>query len=336
VGVIEKRKLTTPFGDPSDEFVICKIGGVKVIFLPRHGKGHRYNPTEVNYRANVFGMKMLGAQWIIAVTAVGSLQEEIVPGDMVIIDSFIDRTQHRQHTFFEEGIVAHVQFGNPMCEALRGMLLEACKEQGITTHDGGAYVNMEGPAFSTKAESNMHRDFKAKVIGMTNIAEARLAREAEISFATVAMATDYDCWREGHDSVTVEEVVATAKANVGKAKAIIKSVIPKVAAFEGPCPMHQALKGAIMTAPEAIPAGRAKELECLVKKYVTIPEDAKAPSREDPIMVLKADLAKFQAEHSLMKQELEAINKNFPGLAMAAAVGGVLALGAVLVMGRLK
>ena len=186
----------------------------------------------------------------------------------------------RQHTFFEEGIVAHVQFGHPFCDTLRGMLLEVCKEQSITCHDGGTYVNMEGPAFSTVAESNMHRQFGAKVIGMTNIAEARLAREAEISFATVAMATDYDCWHPDHGSVTVEMVVATATKNVGKAKSIIKNVISKIAAYDGPPPAHEALKGAIMTAPDAIPPARAKELECLVKKYVKVPDGPAPPSNK--------------------------------------------------------
>jgi 5'-methylthioadenosine phosphorylase len=289
---VREEKITTPFGDPSDSYFIGKLGNVECVFLSRHGRGHKFNPSEVNYRANIFGMKKLGVEWIVAVSAVGSLQEEIVPGHMVIIDQFIDRTQHRQHTFFEKGIVAHVGFDKPLCSTLRGFLLDACKDVGAIYHDGGCYVNMEGPAFSTIAESNMHREFGAKVIGMTNLAEARLAREAEISFATVAMATDYDCWRPGHDAVTVEMVVATAIKNVGMAKKVLSAVIPKIAAYNKPNPHANALKGAIMTAPNAIPPGRAKELEILVKKYVDVPAGPAPTSSscgalEDEVKALK-------------------------------------------------
>jgi 5'-methylthioadenosine phosphorylase len=296
-GMTDEReeKLTTPFGDPSDSYFIGKLGDVECVFLSRHGRGHKYNPSEVNYRANIYGMKKLGVEWIIAITAVGSLQEEIVPGHVVIIDQFIDRTQHRQHTFFEKGIVAHVGFDKPMCSTLRGFLLEACKDVGATYHDGGCYVNMEGPAFSTIAEPNMHREFGAKVIGMTNMAEARLAREAEMSLATVAMATDYDCWRPGHGAVTAEMVVATAIKNVGMAsKKILIAAIPKISAFNKPSPHANALKGAIMTAPNSIPPARAKELEVLVKKYVTIPSGpaptSSSGSVEDEVKALKVHI----------------------------------------------
>ena len=276
-----KVALKTPFGEPSDSFILGTLGNVELVFLPRHGVGHRYNPSEVNYRANVWGMKKLGVSWIIAVSAVGSLREEVVPGDMVLIDSFIDRTFKRQNTFFENGVVGHVQFGEPICKELREMLLAACEESGLEqlsaegdaarvaeresktaagkkcVHMGGTYANMEGPAFSTVAESNMHRMFGARVVGMTNLAEARLAREAEIAFATVAMSTDYDCWREGHDAVTVEDVVRTAKANVGVAKQIVANVVPKIAAYHEkhggrPAYIANALDGAIMTAPACV------------------------------------------------------------------------------------
>ena len=275
---VRRIKVNTPFGEPSDRYIIGSLGGVELVFLPRHGVGHRYNPSEVNYRANIWGMKYLGVKWIIAVSAVGSLREEVVPGDMVLIDSFIDRTYKRQNTFFEDGIVGHVQFGEPMCEELRAMLLKACqvnnlheldekaseearvaKRKSIETqggkcvHMGGTYVNMEGPAFSTVAESNMHRQFGARVIGMTNLAEARLAREAEIAFATVAMSTDYDCWRPGHDAVTVEDVVKCAMANVALVKKIIASVVPMIAEHgEPPAHITNALQGAVMTAPHCI------------------------------------------------------------------------------------
>lgn len=229
------------------------------------------NTLQVNYRANVFGMKVLGVDWLLGVSAVGSLQEEIVPGQMVAVDQFIDRTISRPNTFYEEGIVGHVPFAEPICPTFREMLLKACKAAGATVHDGGIYVNMEGPAFSTKAESNLYRSWGARVIGMTALVEAKLAREAEMSYALMAMATDYDCWRDGHDAVTVEEVVATVKANVATAKKVIKEIAPLVKQFKGPCPQENVLRGAIMTAPDAIPAGRARALAPLVRKYVTIP-----------------------------------------------------------------
>ncbi len=196
--------LKTPFGDPSDEYLIGRLQNAELVFLPRHGRGHRFNPSEVNYRANIFGMKMLGVSWIISVSAVGSLQEEVVPGQIVLINQFIDRTKTRDATFFEKGIVAHVGFSEPICGVLHDYLEESCKEAKVVYHKQGTYVNMEGPAFSTIAESNLYRSWNATVIGMTALTEAKLAREAEISYAVIAMATDYDCWREGHDAVTVE------------------------------------------------------------------------------------------------------------------------------------
>ena len=266
-----REQVDTPFGAPSGDYLIGRLDdlpGVELVFLPRHGEGHRLNPSEVPYRANIFGMKVLEVSWIISISAVGSLQEEIVPGHMVIIDQFIDRTKGRASTFFDDGIVAHVGFGDPVCGTLRQYLLRAARQAGATVHDGGTYVCMEGPAFSTRAESNLYRSWGAKVIGMTNLPEAKLAREAEISYATVAMSTDYDCWHEGHDDVTVEQVVAVARANVAVAKQIIRNAVPLIAAHDGPAPMSSALAGAIMTAPTAIPPERRDDLAPLVCKYL--------------------------------------------------------------------
>jgi len=238
------------------------------VFLARHGRDHQFNPSEVPYRANIFAMKALDVSWIISVSAVGSLQMEVEPGHMVIIDQFIDRTKNRPSTFFDNGIVAHVGFGDPVCTTLRAYLLAAAQDAGATVHDGGTYVCMEGPAFSTRAESNMYRSFGARVIGMTNLPEAKLAREAEISYATIAMSTDYDCWHEGHDDVTVEQVVRVARQNVSVARKIIKSAVPRIAAHSGPCPQANALAGAIMTRLSAIPADRREALAPLVAKYL--------------------------------------------------------------------
>ncbi len=257
---VREEWVDTPFGSPSDHYILGRLGDVEMVFLPRHGRGHRYNPSEVNYRANVFGMKKLGVGWIISVSAVGSLKEEIAPGHVVVIDQFIDRTRGRPSTFFEGGIVAHVGFGDPVCPVLRGILLEAAREAGATVHDGGTYVNMEGPAFSTRAESQLYRSWGASVIGMTNLTEARLAREAEISYATLAMATDYDCWYEGHDDVTVEQVIAVLRANVDTARRIIRLAAPKVAAHDGSPPMGRALANAIISDPAALSPERRAAL----------------------------------------------------------------------------
>ncbi len=268
---ITEHTIDTPFGAPSSPLVVGRLAGVdgvELVFLARHGRDHQFNPSEVPYRANLFAMKTLGVSWIISVSAVGSLQMEVEPGHMVIIDQFIDRTKNRPSTFFDNGIVAHVGFGDPVCPTLRSYLLEAAKEVGATVHDGGTYVCMEGPAFSTRAESNMYRSFGARVIGMTNLPEAKLAREAEISYATIAMSTDYDCWHEGHDDVTVEQVVRVARKNVSVARQIIKATVPRIAAHEGPNPQCNALAGAIMTKLSAIPAERREALAPLVSKYL--------------------------------------------------------------------
>jgi 5'-methylthioadenosine phosphorylase len=264
-------EVDTPFGKPSAPLLCGSFEGVdaELFFLPRHGRGHVFNPSEVPYRANIFAMKKLGVEWIISVSAVGSLREQIVPGHVVLIDQFIDRTKsNRPCTFYENGIVAHVGFADPVCETLRGFLLEAAKESGATAHDGGTYVCMEGPAFSTRAESHLYRSWGANVIGMTNVTEAKLAREAEISYATIAMSTDYDCWHEGHDDVTVEQVVAVINANVSQARKIIRNAIPKILSHDGPAPYSDALAFAIMTSKEKIPSERIEELRPLVGKYL--------------------------------------------------------------------
>ncbi len=249
---VREERLLTPFGDPSDAYTIGKVVGqdAELVFLPRHGRGHRYLPTEVNYRANVWGMKQLGVDWIISVSAVGSLQEEVVPGHVVVIDQFIDRTKGRHSTFYGNGAVGHIAFGDPVCGHMRGFLLAAANDAGATVHDGGTYVCMEGPAFSTRAESNLYRSWGARVIGMTNLPEAKLAREAGISYATLAMATDYDCWHEGHDDVTVDAVMAVVRANVAMSRRIIRAAVPHILSFDGPAPFAGTLKNSMMSSPE--------------------------------------------------------------------------------------
>lgn len=265
---VREERVSTPFGDPSDACIIGKFGDVELVFLPRHARGHKLTPTEVPYRANIYALKQLGCGWIISVSAVGSLREEIVPGHVVVVDQFIDRTRSRASTFFEKGIVAHVSFGDPVCGVLRKHLLASCEEVGATYHDGGTYVVMEGPAFSTRAESNLYRSWGASVIGMTNLPEAKLAREAEISYATLALATDYDCWHPHHDQVSVENVVAVMQANVALAQRILKAAIPRIAAHPGEPPMANALRHAIMTAPDAVDPERRRALDLLVRKYL--------------------------------------------------------------------
>lgn len=248
---IEEVVLATPFGDPSDAFVVGRLDGVRMVFLPRHGRGHKISPTEINYRANIWGMKRLGVNRILGVGAVGSLKEDIPPGDFVAVDQFIDRTRHRADTFFEGGVVAHVMFGDPVCSSLRGVLRDAAAESGVKVHDGGTYVCMEGPAFSTRAESLMYRGLGADVIGMTNLQEAKLAREAEICYATLAMSTDYDCWYEGHDDVTVDAILAVMAKNVGFAREAVRLAAPRAMAL-GECGCHKSLETAILTSRDAI------------------------------------------------------------------------------------
>ena len=269
-GLSDVREVVveTPFGEPSDALMAGKLGDTQLYFLPRHGRGHRFTPSEVNYRANIWALKAQGVQWILGVSAVGSLREDIVPGHCVIIDQYIDRTRGRPNTFFGDGVVAHVAFGDPICEGLRGYLLQAARQEGATVHDRGTYVCMEGPAFSTRAESNLYRSWGADVVGMTNLPEAKLAREAEISYATLAMATDYDCWYAGHDDVTVDQVIAVLRANASLAARILRNAIPRIAAHEGPNPMHDALATALITPRELIGPEQVEALGPILSKYV--------------------------------------------------------------------
>ena len=264
---VEEIRVETPFGDPSDAIIKGTLGDVTMLFVPRHGRGHVYTPSEVPYAANLWALKKLGAQWCISVSAVGSLQMEIVPGHVVIIDQFIDRTKGiRKSTFFGDGIVGHVAFGDPVSPVLRNILLTASKEAGATVHDGGTYVCMEGPAFSTRAESELYRSWGAKVIGMTNIPEAKLAREAEIAYATVALATDYDCWHPDHDDVSVDQVIETVNKNAKLAKDIIALAAKMVPTEPDPL-VEGACKFAVMTRPDLLPADQKKALEPLLGKY---------------------------------------------------------------------
>jgi 5'-methylthioadenosine phosphorylase len=264
---VREIELSTPFGAPSDAYVTGRLGGVRMVFLPRHGRGHRISPSEINFRANVWGLKQLGVTRILSVSAVGSMREDIVPGDFVVIDQFFDRTRHRADTFFGGGVVAHVMFADPVCSRLRKTLLEAGRALGLRMHDGGTYVNMEGPQFSTRAESRIYRQWGVDVIGMTNLQEAKLAREAEICYATIAMATDYDCWHEGHDDVTVEGILAVMHKNIGNAKKLILHAAPKLAP-QGDCPDASALKHAIMTDKSRIPDDARLRLQLLIGRYV--------------------------------------------------------------------
>ena len=266
VGEVE---VDTPFGNPSDKFIVGELEGVKVAFLPRHGRGHRLTPTELPFRANIYAMKLLGVEYILSVSAVGSLQEKYKPTEMVIPDQFFDRTRARAHesTFFGNGIVAHVPMAHPVCDELGDIIEESCKAVGVTTHRGGTYLCMEGPAFSTKAESNVYRQWGMDIIGMTNLQEAKLAREAEIAYATLALVTDYDCWHEGHDSVTIEMVIEYLNKNVRNAQLILKDAVKRVAAKQTPNQYHDAIKNAIFTAPNLWPAETAKKLEAIIGKY---------------------------------------------------------------------
>lgn len=263
---VEEIAVSTPFGDPSDRFVSARLGDVRLLFLPRHGRGHRFTPSEVPYRANLWALKKLGADWCISVSAVGSLREEIVPGHVVIVDQFIDRTKDRPSTFFGDGIVGHVAFGDPVSPVLAAILADAAVEAGATVHRGGTYVCMEGPAFSTRAESNLYRSWGASVIGMTNLPEAKLAREAEIAYATLALATDYDCWHEGHDAVTVDAVIATLTANVNLARKTVKLAAGRVPDAKDPL-VDGACRHAVMTARDRIPKERLAALEPILGRY---------------------------------------------------------------------
>ncbi len=268
-GLTSKKwvKVKTPFGDPSDEVLTGRLCGRDVVFLPRHARGHRVLPSELNHRANIWAMKKLGVEFIISVSAVGSLQAKYKPCDIVVIDQFFDRTKNSAgHTLFGNGIVAHVAFADPICEELRKLLLKSAKKCKAKAHDGGTYVNMEGPAFSTRAESLNNKKMGFDVIGMTNLGEAKCAREAEIAYATLAMVTDYDCWKTDEAHVTVEMVISNLMKNASKAKEIIREVLPQIPKkAEWPC--HSALKDAIMTQRSAWPKTTAKNLAPVLVKY---------------------------------------------------------------------
>jgi 5'-methylthioadenosine phosphorylase len=268
IKVIKEVSLATPFGKPSDKFVIGESAGKEVVFLPRHGRGHRLLPSEVNYRANVFGMKKLGVEKIISVTACGSLREDFKPLDFVLPDQFVDRTnQARKMTFFGNGIVAHTAFGEPICRKTMERVYACVKGLGLNVHKTGSYLNMEGPVFSTKAESNLYRSWGMDIIGMTNMAEAKLAREAEICYTTLASVTDYDCWYESKEEVSMDMVIQNFKQNVETSKKIIRQLI-KDMPMERDCGCGSALKYAFATDPKVIPAKTKKDLKLIIGKYI--------------------------------------------------------------------
>jgi 5'-methylthioadenosine phosphorylase len=260
-------RVRTPFGHPSDELLTGEIQGRPVAFLPRHGRRHSILPSELNHRANIYALKKLDVAWIVSVSAVGSLQRKYRPRDIVLPDQFLDRTKASStHTFFGRGIVAHVAFAHPVCMELQKLLLTACRGLKLRAHDGGTYVNMEGPAFSTLAESRANHHAGHDVIGMTNLGEAKCAREAEIAYATMAMVTDYDCWNEAEDHVTVSMVIENLRANSAAAKAVVQAVIPKIPQEPG-WECHSALRNAIMTPPEAWPGATFRQLRLLLGRY---------------------------------------------------------------------
>lgn len=263
---ITEIKVDTPFGDPSDKYIAGKLAGIDIVFLPRHARGHTIMPTELNYRANIYGMKKLGVERIISISAVGSFKEGLKPLDIVLPDQFVDRTnQARKTTFFGKGIVAHISFAEPVCADLRNIIYDAGKDMGLTIHDKGTYLNMEGPAFSTKAESLLYKSWGMDIIGMTNMPEARLAREAEICFATVAFITDYDCWHE--EIVTIDMVIENLTKNVETAKNLIKKTVPLLTGKRN-CQCKDALKYAIVTNKKLIPGSIKKNLDVIIGKYV--------------------------------------------------------------------
>src|SRR5258705_5027889 len=266
---VEEVKVNTPFGQPSDSFIIGTLENERVAFLLRHGRGHRVTPTEVPFRANIYALKLLGVERILSASAVGSLQEKYAPLDMVIPDQFFDRTRGRVHesTFFGEGIVAHVSFAHPVCGALGDVLEESCRSAAIKVHRGGTYLCMEGPAFSSVAESNVYRSWGMDIIGMTNLQEAKLAREAEICYATLALVTDYDCWHPGHDAVSVETVIEYLNKNVRNAQTIMRETVKRLRNADRVCRCGTALKNAIFTAPNLWPGATTKKLEAIIKKY---------------------------------------------------------------------
>jgi 5'-methylthioadenosine phosphorylase len=268
-GLTDTREIRvkTPFGEPSDALVVGKLEGKRVAFLARHGRGHRFMPSELNFRANIYAMKLLGVQRIISVSAVGSLKEDLRPGEFLVVDQFVDRTKGRPSTFFGNGIVAHVTFDKPTCPQLSSALADACVSAAVPVHRKGTYVCMEGPQFSTLAEANFHRANNWEVIGMTNVTEAKLAREAEICYATIAMITDYDCWHPQHDSVTVAQIVATLTQNASNAQNVVREAV-KTLSSNRACKCGSALKHAIITDPKVVPAKTKKNLSAILAEYL--------------------------------------------------------------------
>ncbi|AQU02899.1 MAG: S-methyl-5'-thioadenosine phosphorylase [Dehalococcoides mccartyi] len=264
---IREHSPDTPFGKPSDTIITGNLNGVGVAFLPRHGRGHRILPSEIPSRANIYALKSLGVEHIIAINSVGSFKKEVKPGHLLIPDQLIDRTSQRTNTFFGKGIAAHIAFSQPFCPNLRKLLYECAKEAGADVHNGGTYVVMEGPAFSTQAESRLHKSWGADVIGMTALPEAKLAREAEICYAIIACATDYDAWHEEEEAVTVDKVIATLRGNINLSKNIIKLAVGRIGEARN-CECSTALSNAIMTSPEAVPNTRKRELALIIDKYM--------------------------------------------------------------------
>jgi 5'-methylthioadenosine phosphorylase len=268
VEVKYERTIETPFGMPSDPYVIGEADGIGVAFLSRHGKGHRYTPSELNYRANIYGFKVLGVHTILSASAVGSMKEEYHPTDLVFPHQFIDRTRHRADTFFGNGLVAHVPFADPICAGVSFLMGEAARAAGARTHMGGVYLCMEGPQFSTRAESNLYRTWGVDVIGMTNLTEAKLAREAEICYATMALVTDYDCWHPEHDDVDIEQILGYLRANATMAQTVLKASIPAAAQRKRECACVNALQFAMMTDRSLIPGKVKDDLAPLIRKYI--------------------------------------------------------------------
>jgi 5'-methylthioadenosine phosphorylase len=266
--VLREQRIETPFGAPSDAYVIGEVDGVRVAFLARHGSGHRLLPGELNFRANIYGFKTLGVHTIVSASAVGSMKEKYHPTDILFPHQFIDRTHHRADTFFGDGIVGHVSFADPICAGVSFLASQAARECGAQVHEGGVYVCIEGPQFSTRAESNLYRSWNVDVIGMTNLQEAKLAREAEICYATMALVTDYDCWHETAESVTVEQILGYLKANAEMAQRILRTVVPRVAARKRDCACPSALQFAIVTDPAVIPTATKQKLAPIIGKYV--------------------------------------------------------------------
>lgn len=264
---VEEVKVATPFGDPSDAYIVGTLEGKRIAFLARHGRGHRVLPSEINYRANIFGFKKLGVEWLISVSAVGSMKEELAPLDIVVPDQFFDHTKRRVGTFFGSGVVGHIGFAHPVCPALASLLVRYSSAAGVKTHAGGTYICIEGPQFSTKAESRIYRQWGVDVIGMTNMPEAKLAREAEICYSTMALVTDYDCWHETEEIVTIEAVIANLMKNVQNARMILRDVVKELP-VERNCECATALASGIITSKQHIPASVLKDLDPLIGKYV--------------------------------------------------------------------